>query len=236
MEITLNIDLEAAIAGALAPEKLQPILDKHVTEAITSAISDATRYSSEFSKALKEQLATAMPHGLRISDVAKFQHILNQSLESAVSGANLAAVKEALAKAASTALPDLPERIKLSDLMKDARGGLHVDDGMAFYAHLHESEYRTKYLYLDSDPAPGSRTYGHREDRRYSAKYSLAISEDGHVYSLKLGGMQVMPASLPDVVGSWDGLLMAMYVGRTSLDIDMDDDDLASFSDEQDQY
>lgn len=39
MELKISIDLEAALAQALAPEKLQPILDKHIIGAITSALT-----------------------------------------------------------------------------------------------------------------------------------------------------------------------------------------------------
>ena len=86
MELKVTIDLEAAVAQALAPEKLQPILDKQIIGAITSAIDDATGYRSTFRTALKEQLAGAMPHGIEIADVAKFQHVLNEVLRNAVGG------------------------------------------------------------------------------------------------------------------------------------------------------
>lgn len=71
MELKVNIDLEAVVAQAVAPEKLQPILDKHITDAIASAIKDATGYRSKFREAVEAQLTEAMPHGLKIDDVAK---------------------------------------------------------------------------------------------------------------------------------------------------------------------
>lgn len=149
MELKISIDLEAALAQALAPEKLQPILDKHIIGAITSAIDDATGYRSTFRTALKEQLAGAMPHGIEIADVAKFQHVLNEVLCDAVHGHNATALNAALAKAAASVMPDLPATVKLSQLMEDAREGLHVEDRAAFYA-LFEREYGFSHLFLDS--------------------------------------------------------------------------------------
>lgn len=75
MDLKITLDMEVAVAAALQPEKLQPILDKHIADAITTAIRDATGYRSAFSEALKEQLTAAMPHGIRLDDVAKFQHV-----------------------------------------------------------------------------------------------------------------------------------------------------------------
>ncbi|MNK89569.1 hypothetical protein D3C87_1095830 [compost metagenome] len=108
MELKISIDLEAALAQALAPEKLKPILDKHIIGAITSAIDDATGYRSTFRTALKDQLAAAMPHGIEIADVAKFQHVLNEVLRNAVHGQNAASLNTALEKAAASVMPDMP--------------------------------------------------------------------------------------------------------------------------------
>lgn len=237
MDITIKIDIEKAIAAALAPEKLAPILDKHVTEAITSAISTATGYSSDFRKTLTEQLKEAMPHGLALDDVAKFQQILNGAISAAVSDANNDAVRTAIEKSVIGSIKSAPATIKLSEFMDLARDGLHVEGGAKFYAYL-ESEYGLHHLYLDKDPSPGSSAsfrgeYRSREDRKYSAAYSLAFNKEGEVYALKLDEKVITPASLPNVIGSFHSLLMSMYVGRTVLLADIDDDDIESLANEQ---
>ncbi|BEV15101.1 hypothetical protein HBDW_18890 [Herbaspirillum sp. DW155] len=237
MDITIKIDIEKAIAGALAPEKLAPILDKHVTEAITSAISTATGYNSDFRKVLTEQLKDAMPHGLALDDMAKFQHILNDAISAAVSGANNDAVRTAIEKSVIDFIQSAPSTIKLSEFMELVRDGLHVEGGAKFYAYL-DSDYGVNHLYLDKDPAPGSSTsfrgdYRSREDRKYSAAYSLAFNKEGEVYALKLDDKVITPASLPNAVGSFHALLMSMYVGRTVLLADIDDDEIESLANEQ---
>lgn len=237
MDITIKIDIEKAIAGALTPEKLAPILDKHVTEAITSAISNATGYDSDFRKTLKEQIKDAMPHGLRVDEATKFQHILNGAINAAVSGANNDAVRTAIEKSVVGSIVSAPSSIKLSEFMQLVRDGIHVEGGAKFYAYL-DSDYGLHHLYLDKDPAPGSSTsfrgdYRSREDRKYSAAYSLAFNKEGEVYSLKLDEKVITPASLPNVIGSFDALLMSMYVGRTRLIADIDDDEIESLANEQ---
>jgi len=237
--MNITIDFEGAIARALAPEALNPILDKHLKEAISSAIRDATGYSSEFQKTLKEQLATAMPHGLHLDDVAKFQHVLNAAMVRVVQSSNESAVNLALEKAIQAVMPDVPAVMKMSELLVQARAGFHKEQNEAFYAYFQPNSYSNGggWLYLDANEKPGDTSFSptrkDREARKYSAKHRLAITSDGDVYALKLDGKDLTPASRPDVVGLFDSLLMAMYVGRTKLEIDMDDDDVRAASCEQ---
>lgn len=231
--MNITIDFEGAIARALTPEALNPILDKHLKGAITSAIEDATGYRSEFQKALKEQLASALPHGLAIDEVAKFQHILNGALQAVVTEANGAAVEAAMKKVVANVMPEVPAVMKLTEFMATMRDGLHLDQHQAFYCFLERTNGYT-HLYFDSDERPtGCSTYSDREDMKYRARFSLAANKEGEVYSLKLRGKEVTPSSLPDVIGSFDAALMAMYVGRTRLEVDMTDDDVCSISNEQ---
>ncbi|MNY34557.1 hypothetical protein D3C86_1689070 [compost metagenome] len=120
--------------------------------------------------------------------------------------------------------------VKLSELLEKAREGFHKEQHEAFYALLEKTDYGTHYLYLHGDPAPGSSSgYGSsrsREDGKHHARYQLAITKEGEVYSLKLDGRQITPASRPDVIGRFDAMLMSMYVGRTRLEVDIDSDDV----------
>ncbi|AVS67880.1 hypothetical protein C8245_21370 [Paracidovorax avenae] len=236
MKIEINIDLEASVAAALAPEKLQPILDKHITDAITSAVRDATGYDSEFRKGLKEQMKQVLPHGLGIDDVVKFQQVLNTSIRNALQGANSDAITTALNACVQKVMPDVPAEVKLSELLEEVRAGFHKEKHEAFYAFWDPSEHGGGgHLYLDSAEMPGNR-YGGRGSRdgvKYSAEISLAVNAQGEVYTLKFRNQEVTPASRPNVITRLDSILMAMYVGRTRLIVDMDDDEVESAAGEQ---
>ena len=227
----INIDVEALLAASLTAEKLAPVLDKHIGDAIKSAISDATGYSSPFRKKLAEQVAEALPHGLALDDAVKFQHCLNQSLRSALQGFNNDAVQTALDEVARDVLPDVKPVLKLSEFMTIARDGLHKEEHEAFYAYWEPSEYSSGggWLYLDSDEDVGSSTYSYTrgaEGRKYSASYRLAVNGDGCVYTLHLNGKDITPTSRPDIISRFDATLMGMYVGRTKLELDIDADDV----------
>ncbi|QBP75371.1 hypothetical protein E2K99_10265 [Herbaspirillum huttiense] len=233
MDITIKIDIEKAIVGALAPEKLEPILDKHVTEAITSAIRDATDYSSDFRKALSEQFKDVLPHGLGKDDTVKFQHILNQALQSAVAGANLVLVQNALSKAVMNTLPTLPATVTMKELLEMARSDFCKEDGEAFYAYFEESDTGGGSLYLDSDESPGSGLYGKkkaRDEAKYSAENAIHFTKEGEVYSMTLDGNLIKPASMPTVISAFDTMLMSLYVGRTRIVEVLDDDDVRELS------
>lgn len=225
MKLEINLNIEDAINNALMPEKLSPLLEKAVNDAIKSAIEDATGYRSEFRKAIESQLKTAMPHGLGVSDVAKFQHVLNTAMNKLVDAANNETVKTAMEKAVKSVMPDVPASIKMSDLIKAARDGFHKEDHEPFYAYYRESNYcGGGWLALDSDPDCRS---------EYAAENHLAITKEGEVYSLKFAGKQVTPGSMPNAIGGLEGLLLSMYVGRTTIEMDIDANDIESLASEQ---
>lgn len=237
MQIAIELDLPTIIAQAVSAERIQPLVDKAISEAVKSAIDGATGYSSPFRKALEVQLKDAMPHGLRLDDVTKFQHILNGVMNKLVQECNHSTIRAALDKAVKEAMPDVPQVMKMSELIEGAREGFHKEPHEAFYAYFEPSEYGGGHLFLDDDENPGRSGYGSaprsREDQKYSAKLQLAFTKEGEVYALRLDGKQVTPASRPDIVGEFESILMAMYVGRTRLEVDMDADDVDSASREQ---
>ncbi|KQO23474.1 hypothetical protein [Acidovorax sp. Leaf78] len=232
MNINIELDLPGIIAQACAADRLQPLVDKAIADALRSAIDSATGYRSEFRKELEVQLAQAMPHGLRTSDIAKFQHVLNEAITSHVRGANEETVAAAMAKVMQSAMPSVPAVVKISELLKIARDAFSKEAHEAFYAYWEPSTYGTGgWLYLDSDENPNKRPYSQtrdREDVKYQAQHRIAVNDYGAVYALRMDGKDVTPASRPDVIGEFDTTLMAMYVGRTKVDIDMDDDDVRS--------
>ena len=239
MEIKIDLDLPSIISQAVSAERIQPIVDKAISDAVKSAIDDATGYRSAFRTALKDQLSTAMPHGLALDDVAKFQNILNEAINKLAQECNTSTVHAAIENAVKEVMPDVPAVIKMSELLKEARSGLHKEDHQAFYAYFEPNEYSSGggLLFLDGDENPGSGGYSgtrrSREDQKYSASLRLAFNGEGDVYALRLDGKDVTPKSRPDIIGRFDSILMAMYVGRTRIEVDMDDDDVESAASEQ---
>lgn len=217
MQFTFDIDLQAIVAKTMAPENIAPVLEAAITKAFKSAVEDATGYRSEFSEKLKAQLKETLPHGLAIDEIAKFQFLMNQAVTAAVHGANADTIRVALNYAIKNVMPDVPARIKLSELVEQARDGFHKEKHEAFYASFEASEHGGGHLSLDGD-----------EDCRspYSASIRLAFNQAGEVYTLYMRGGEVLPNKLPEAITRFDGLLLALYVGRSTIEVDIDEDDV----------
>ena len=224
MEIKINLDLEGIIANSVTAERIQPLVDKAISDSIKCAIDDATGYRSEFREKLKKQLSEIMPHGLSIDDRAKFQHIANTAITEMVHAENSTTIQTALRSAFKEIMPDIPERIKLSELMQSARNGLHKDPHEAFYAEMEYSNYGGIYLYLDRDD---------RCSHKYRASIALAFNEDGEAFSLKLDNKQITPKSVPNIITDFEGILLSLYVGRTTLELDIDASEVSCMAQEQ---
>ncbi len=218
MQFTIEIDIQGIVANATSHERIQPLLDKAITEALRQSIDEATGYRSEFRKELTAQLIEALPRGLSVDDAAKFQQVLNQTLSQAVQGENVAALQAAISKSMGEIIKKPPTTVKLSEFMETIRSGLHKEDHEEFFAQLEVTDYGFTYLSFDSDEKCQS---------WHGAEYRLGIMENGEVFSLKMCGVEVKRASLPNVIGEMNGLLMSMYVGRTTMQVDMDADDVA---------
>lgn len=217
MQFTFDIDLQAIVAKTMAPENIAPVLEAAIAKAFKSAVEDATGYRSEFSEKLKAQLKEALPHGLAIDEVAKFQFLMNQAVNSAVHDANAETIRVAMGDALKQVMPDVPARIKLSELVEKARDGLLKEKHEAFYANFEPSDHGGGYLSLDGN-----------EDCRspYSADVRLAFNSSGEVYTLHMRGGDVLPNKLPEAITRFDGLLLALYVGRSTIEVDIDEDDV----------
>lgn len=220
MNITINLDLEAAIQKAVSMERLAPIIERSLTSALEDAIGAATGYNSEFRKAAQKQLAEAMPHGLEIGEVAKFQQVVNKILTDTAMRSNQKTIATALEKVAKLSMTEAPAKIKMSELIKLYRSSLHTEENVPFYACYEPGEYSFGHLYL-SDNARLRSTFS----SKYSAKVRIGFDKsDGSVYSLALDGKHITPACTPNIVGRFDDIAFAMYVGRTTIEVDLDAD------------
>lgn len=224
MQFTFDLDIEGIVAGATSHEKIQPLLDKAITEAIKSSINDATGYNSEFRKSLTDQLKQSLPHGLAIDEMAKFQFVLNNAMNAAVRGANAEAIRVAMTDVVNAVIPNLPARVTLTELLEAARDGFHKEKHEAFYARFEPSNYGGGHLFLDSDSDC---------DRPYSARCRLAVNEAGEVYTLRMDGADIIPTKLPQAITRFDGLMLSLYVGRTTLEIDLDEGEVQDAASEQ---
>ena len=228
MEITINLAIEEAIKKAVNADVLGPVVEKAVFGAVKSAIEDATGYSSEFRKTMAAQLKEALPHGLGVDETAKFQFILNNAMQALVRETNTDTVTVAMREAVKAVLPEVNKVIKVTELLEMARDGFHVEKHEPFYAYFEESEYGGGTIFLDSEEHPGGsyRSHQDRESVRYAARYRLAFSKDGEVYSMRMDGTDLTMTKIPHAISHFDSTLLALYVGKSVIELDCNQDDV----------
>lgn len=222
MSILINLDLQAIISAAVTTENIQPLVEKAISSAIKNSIEEATGYNSQFRKDIKAQLEASLPHGLDLPDIVKFQQVFNASMAALMQGVNNDTLETAMKKVSSSLIDNAPIELKISELVQEARGGFHKEDHESFYALLKMSDNGYGHLFLDMD-----------EDCRgeYSAGYNVAFNKEGEVYAVKFDGRDLTIQNRPTVINHFDSLMMAMYVGRTKLVIDIDEDEVENLAD-----
>lgn len=226
MEIKINLAIEEAIQKAVNADVLGPVVEKAVFGAVKSAIEDATGYSSEFRKTMAAQLKEALPHGLGVDETAKFQFILNNAMQAVIRETNTDTVTTAMRQAVKAVLPDLNPTIKVTEILEMARDAFLKEAYESFYAFFEESEHGGGTLFLDSEEFPGSKYNTDRRASRYSARYRLAFNKEGEVYSLRMDGTDLTMNKIPHAISRFDSTLLALYVGKSVIDLDCDEDDV----------
>lgn len=224
MEIKLNLDVNEIISSAVSTDIVKPIIEKAIKSVIENAICSATGHNSAFRKGIEQQIKEAMPCSIQIDDVAKFHQVALAELNQAVHGANSEIIKDLFKETFSRMIPNVPAQVKLSDLIKSARNNFY-NGAEGFYACLEEdSKYGGGWFSLDNDPDC-------RSD--YLAKIRLGFNKDGDVFSLRLDNENITPNSRPDIISKFDATLLSMYVGKTSLIIDINADEVEELAQSQ---
>ena len=147
--------------------------------------------------------------------------LMRHAVTTAVQGCNNDSIQTALREVVQGVMPDVPPLLKLSELLETARDGFHKEKHEEFYARLELSGRGSGggWLYLDSDPRCSS---------NYGARTRLSFNAEGEVYTMTMDGKTLQPLGVPNAITRFEGQLLALYVGRSKLDVDMDEGDVES--------
>ena len=80
IEFDLESILATAAIEALKPERIQELMNKHLTKSVDDAISEAFSYRSPFNVMLKEKISQAMPADLK--DLGRFGDVVLKQVNS----------------------------------------------------------------------------------------------------------------------------------------------------------
>lgn len=219
MQLDINIEgiVAASVAAALSPEKLQPIIDKNMESAVTSAIQEQFNWNSPFKKLLEESLAGAMP--TKISGLGRYGDLVLKTVSSMIEDYQEQALRQTITEKIAKVLEPLPARIKLSELidkLTKAFEDSHLRDKHGSEAPTFIVEKGTGYsstseywkLYADANEGVD----------KYSCQVQMAFTEEGECYSLRVGDTDMKKALILGSAYGAEALVLNLYTGGTKVD------------------
>ncbi|WP_430317840.1 hypothetical protein [Pseudomonas nitroreducens] len=219
MNIDINIEglVADAVAAALAPEKLQPIIQANVEKAVKSAIDDNFGYRSPFVELCKESMAAVMPTDL--GDLGRYGDLVLKAVRMALNEHQDHALKQTITERMENLLKPLPARMKLSELVEKltehfATGHRREGDKPTFIVEV--SDVVEGYWGLYADPKEGADRYS-----KYGCAIQMQFNKEGECYSLRIDEKEDPKNML--FLGSHhgaDALALNLYTGGTKVDFE----------------
>ena len=178
----LNIDIESvvaqAVAAALHPDKLQPIITSNVDKAVKEAIDAQFGYRSDFTKLLTEKVATCMPTDFE--DMGRMADLMLKTVQEQLQQVQHDFVKQAVEGRLQQMLKQLPPVMKLSELVRMFTEKFSEDyrrDGGDQPTFIVEhADSLDGYWYLYADPSSHKSKYSCRIHLRFKK------ADDGEHY------------------------------------------------------
>ena len=219
MQLDINIEgiVADSVAAALSPEKLQPIIDKNVSSAVTSAIQEQFNWNSPFKKLLEESLAGAMP--TKIAGLGRYGDLVLKTVSAMINDYLEQALRQTITEKLAKVLEPLPARIKLSELIDQLTRAFedsHLRDEHGSEAPTFIIEKGTGY----SSTSEYWRLYADANEGvdKYSCQVQMAFTGEGECYSLRVGETDMKKSLILGSAYCAEALVLNLYTGGTKVD------------------
>lgn len=229
MQIDINIEqiVAESVAAALAPEKIQPIIQKNLDEAVKDAITEQFSWRSPFREMLKEKLAGVMPTD--IDDLARYGDLVVKSVKGMLAESQQQAIRQTIEEKLASMLKPLPSSMKLSELI--AKLTEHFADSyeregsLSPTFHAEEPDATNGYWDFCADP---------RSDvSKYGCAIKMRFDKEGTCWSLKMEDRDAKALILGPSFAA-DALVLNLYTGGIKIERDRVDTDEIYYPDADD--
>lgn len=217
MQIDINIEqiVAESVAAALHPEKIQPIIEKNVQDAVKGAIEKQFSYSSPFKKALEEKLTGIMPTDF--GDLGRYGDLVMKTVTGMLNDRQDQAVNQTIKEKLEAMLSPFPDRMKLTEVVGklvlafansyDREGS----DRPTIIIESCENDGLTPgYWHFFADPK--------RNQDKYSCKVHMSFNPEGECYSLKFGDYDPRKSLLLGKVYGAEALILGLYTGGVKIE------------------
>lgn len=208
--------ISAAVAARVTPEYVEEQVTKRVDALIDEAVNDALRSFSDNGKLIRDAVAGALKVGEL--DLPSYGHIVTTVLKSQIEANVADLVSGRLAEDMEELLKLAPKRIKLSEIADKMREQYEHDGtsyGEVITVIVGETEYRTRWIYLDEE-----HVWSERE--KYSAAIRLLVREDGTIASATIKDLDQARASTIGLSYGLEQRIRALVACGTVIEVDED--------------
>lgn len=225
----LKIDIEKMVADAitakLAPEVLQPIIEKNVGEAVQSAIEGQFRYNSDFRKGLEQHITDHMPN--TYADMGYFGDFVSKAVAAKLNAMMADQAATVINPMLQEITKPLPAEMKIGDLLKM----LFDDFNDQSESYAEDNDYPTFIInqsYPDSSALRGymSVSIDPEENKsRHSCKYQLTFDGNGNVTTIRVDDVKITEGLIAGRMFGISRMLLQLYTQQVKVIFDRTDFD-----------
>ena len=220
--MNIEFDLESILATAsieaFQPERIQALMNEHLTKSVDDAISEAFSYRSPFNTMLKEKISQAMPADLE--NLGRFGDVVLKQVNSYIQQYMEGQAQQMLQQQMAELLEPFNKEITMSKLAELLRDKFY--DG--FYGDCDES---APTIIIDRGNEDGWFDL-YADAKQYTSKYSCELKarfrKNGVCWSFEL---KSHPLNNKDKYFSClfntDALILNIYTGQTKVILDETD-------------
>lgn len=230
MQIDINIEqiVAESVAAALAPEKIQPIIQANLDKAVKDAIEDQFSYRSPFRELLKAKLAGVMPTD--IDDLARYGDLVVKSVKGMLAESQQQAIRQTIEEKLENMLKPLPASMKLSELIGKLTE--HFAE-----SHRRENSSRPTFIidqpewvsdggwYLYADP--------NEDVSKYGCAFKMNFRGDGTCWGVEVEDKETKKLIIGPAFAA-DALVLNLYTGGIKIERDHVDTDEIYYPDADD--
>lgn len=235
MKLEINIEqiVSDAVAAALAPEVIQPIITANVQKAVKTAIEEQFNYRSPFTKLLESSLEAVMPTS--IDGLNRYGDLVSKTVVEIVDKYQQQHISQAVAEKLEGMLKPLPASMKLSELVRKLMPSLSERferDGSSrptiIVEHSEQSVVKD-YWDLFIDPK------AHVDKYRCSIHARFRGEGASECWAMEIRGHEVGKSLLLGPAFGVDNILTNLYLGGVKIILDQEDFDEVFYG-EDDEY
>lgn len=222
IEIDFEGMLKQAIANALAPEAIQPVIQQKMNEVVASAINEQFRHGAPFKRLVEQSMAEAMPATL--DEMGRFGDLVHKMVTEHLCNVQNEFIKQAMEPRLAALFSPVEKQITLGELCERMtrafEAGLLGDipecGGPTFIAR--ESSTSKGFFSLHADNEPNK--------QRHQCSISMLFDSEGRCYSMCIDGSDIERKKFIGPAYDAEALALAIYTGMTMVEFqEIDPDD-----------